>query len=176
MTFSTRVASSFQSTETDQMVWINFEEGLRAKCFRLADIEFAEKQTSVEISEDQLKDYFWLHERYQEGDLFALFDVINKCDQLQTPLPIWAAEAIKKAIVNGVLGREFEEKKKGRHSTLSRVFSDELKSYLRYDAVRRIRDYQALGPCLFSYWSWSSPGFVDGYGLRDSSPSAAVLS
>ena len=25
-------------------------------------------------------------------------------------------------------------------------------------------------------WSWSSPGLMDGYGLGDSSPSAAVLS
>ncbi|THH38657.1 hypothetical protein E4Z66_03555 [Aliishimia ponticola] len=151
MKFADKVAATFARMDGDDDVWVFFEEGLKPESLRRADLEYAEKKSEDDVIELDLERYLWDCERALEGDLLALFDVVGHCQELQTPLPYWAAERIQKMIANGVLGQPVEPKTKGRHGTSSKVLADELKGHLRHDAVSRVRVYQTLGPCLFSF-------------------------
>lgn len=128
-----------------------FEDAHKATRLKRADLEYAEESSSDDHIEGRIEDYLWDCERALEGDVLALYDVIGHCQELQTPLPAWAADSLQRIIAKGVTGEPIEPRARGRHGTASKVYSDQFKAYLRHDAVTRVRYYQILGPCIFTY-------------------------
>lgn len=138
--------------ETKEYIRVAFEGQSKTRKLPRADLEFAQKETEAE-EEDELFDDLLTHcQRFDGGDAFALFDIVSECQELQIVLPGWAADALKRMTTNAILGNPIEERlNHGRHARNSKVEADLLKGFLRHEAVTKVRYYQALGPCVYSY-------------------------
>ena len=142
--------------ETEEgFVWVSFENKSRTHKVRRVDVEHAAAETLASQSDE---DHEWCEQLLLQQDLWeehgsvlALLDTLEICNEQQLVLPVWASEALREMLVRRARGEKQEATRAGRTSTRSRDHFNSMLQYVRKDTVTRIRHYQALEPCLFSF-------------------------
>ncbi|CUH74989.1 hypothetical protein [Tropicibacter naphthalenivorans] len=136
----------------DEKIWIAFAGDLKCKPFRRSDVEYFHDQTSQDgLSESVVQELFDMGDEWEAEDFLALHQTLSICDEEQIVLPIWAKEALQDIIIKVVRGEKVIASGKGRGGSENARLKDDYRRYVRYDAVTRVRYYQILGACLFSF-------------------------
>lgn len=140
-----------------EKIWIAFESehGFpnKAKPLNRTDVEHFADETDRSISSEPewVEEFFEIQERLEDGSLLALHEIIDACEEAQIPLPVWAADELKRLVVAVITNVPIEHAGVGRSNSNVGKMREELKLKIRQDTVQKIRAYQALEPCLFAF-------------------------
>lgn len=140
---------------SENKIWLAFEGKREAKPLGQVEVEFFSEIS--ELSDEEIAEEPWILElmevqtRLEEGSILALHEGITICQEEQIPLPTWLESELK-VLIGAVARREkYGISKVGRANSAPARIRESIKVHLRKEAVRKVRRYQLMEPCLISF-------------------------